>query len=165
MKYLISTVAVLLVFAACKKVETPLSRQEELRNGKWLRSNLKIQYNPYIGKDTLLPYYDSLMPSCLKDNYIVFGINHDGALKSGSNKCPNVPDPDSVSFYWSLEDNGARITFLNANNMFFDSSTIDAKFEEYTANRFVISYVDYPPNAINQMKKDTITYFYTFTKF
>lgn len=165
MKYLLTTLSVLLIFAACKKVDTPLSRQEELRNGKWKRSDLKIQYNPYIGTDTLLPYYDSVMPECLKDNYIVFGSNHDGSIKPGDIKCTTGPDPDSVSFYWSLEDNDTHIIFLNANNMFFDSSTIDAKFEEYSASRFVISYIEYNPNAINNAKDDTLTYYYTFTKF
>ncbi|HQE12796.1 MAG TPA: hypothetical protein PLQ78_08615, partial [Flavipsychrobacter sp.] len=100
-----------------------------------------------------------------KDNYIVFKMNHDATLNSGDQKCDNVPDPDKISFYWSLEDNKRRITLLNANDMFFDSSTIDAKFEKYSSKQFEISYVDYTQNAFNSTKKDTITYYYTFTKF
>lgn len=165
MRYLLITALGLLVFAACKKVETPESREEQLRTGRWKRSDLKIKIDPYIGKDTLWPYYDSVMAACLKDNFIIFGLNHDGTVYAGENRCENVPDPETLPFYWSLEENKTRITFLNANSMFFDSSTIDAKIDAYNTNQFQVSYVEYNKNSINPTKKDTFTYYYTFTKF
>lgn len=165
MKYILITLLGMLVFTACNKVESPTSREEELRQGRWKRTDLKIKYDPYIGDDKLVEYYATMMPDCKKDNYIVFKMNHDATLNSGDQKCDNVPDPDNIAFYWSLEDNKRRITLLNANDMFFDSSTIDAKFEKYSSKQFEISYVDYTQNAFNSTKKDTITYYYTFTKF
>lgn len=165
MKYVLIALLGITLFAACTKVDSPASREEELRNGRWHRSGLKIKYDPYIGDDKLEDYYANSLPDCKKDNYIVFGINHDALLRSGDNRCSDVPDPDNVAFYWSLENNKNRITLLNANDMFFDSSTIDAKFEKYSNNQFEISYVEYQPNAFNMTKKDTITYYFTFTKF
>ncbi len=165
MKYLLITILGLTIFAACKKVETPDSREEELRNGRWKRTDLKIKYDPYIGKDTLLPYYDSVMPACKKDNFIIFGLNHDATLNAGDVKCDNIPDPETLPFWWSLEENKTRMTLLNANDMFFDSSTIDAKIDAYGPSQFKISYVEFHPNAINNTRKDTLTFFYTFTKF
>src|SRR5688500_15126535 len=136
MRYLIITVFTLLIFAACKKVETPASREEEMRNGKWKRSNLKIKFDPAVGfKDTLIPYYDSVMLKCKKDDYIIFGTNRDATLNAGE-ICENAPEPESIPFYWSLEKNKTRITILNANEMFFDRQTIDAKFDEYGPDRF-----------------------------
>lgn len=165
MRYLLITALGLFVFAACKKVETPESREEQMRTGRWKRSDLKIKIDPYIGKDTLWPYYDSVMIDCFKDNYVIFGINHDGTVYSGENRCDNIPDPETSPFYWSLEENKTRITLLNANSLFFDSSTIDAKIDAFNTSQFKISYVEYHKNGINTSKKDTFTYYYTFTKF
>ncbi len=165
MRYLLITAFGLLVFAACKKVETPESREEQLRDGRWKRSDLKIKIDPYIGKDTLWTYYDSVMKGCLKDNFIIFGLNHDGTIHAGDIKCEDVLDPETSTFYWSLEENKTRITLLNANPMFFDSSTIDAQIDAFSTSQFQISYVEYNTNSINPNKKDTFTYYYTFTKF
>ncbi len=162
MRYILLTAVVLVGLASCKKAETAVTRQDELRMGNWKMVAGTIKMDPAIGADTLIHYYDSL-PACKKDDYMVFLTNYDGTQNSGT-KC-DASEPDMVQFRWELYDNGEGISFWNANNTFFGKPAVSAPFVSYTSSRFTIRYVEYVINAINNTKRDTITYTHTFAKF
>lgn len=166
MKYLLTVVSALVLFTACKKVETPNSREQELREGRWKHSAMTMKYDPFIGKDTTYNLFDSLpvWPPCKKDNFIMFGSGLDARQYRGDLKC-NESEPESVPFHWNLDNDKNTLNLWSVDNTFFGKAIISAPFKQYSTERFVIEYVDLVPSPINNTKKDTLTYTHTFVKF
>jgi len=166
MKYLLTIVASLLIVSACKKVDTPPSREEELRSGRWKHSAMTLKFDPYIGKDTTYNLYDSVpvWPACKKDNFILFAEGFDATQNRGDLKC-DESEPETIPFHWYLSNDKKQINFYNADNTFFGMSSITADFMNYSTSKFTIQYVDLQPSHVNNTKKDTLTYTHTFVKF
>ena len=93
MRYLLAIVSFLLVFSACKKSETTITREEELRSGKWRMTAGTERWDPAIGRDTIIHYYDSL-PACKKDDYLVF-LSGMAGTQNSAEKC-ELSEPDDV---------------------------------------------------------------------
>lgn len=168
LKYLSVATGMMLLFAAsCKKADNDLSRQEEMRGGKWKISAGTVRLDPYVGLDTVYLYKDYLAligQSCKEDDYLEFQANYDGLQYSGSTKCSTF-EPDNVSFRWQLFDDDNGIYFLNANETFFAQTTVKAPFVTYGVGRFTIRYARYLQSSFDNTKFDTLTYTQTFSKF
>lgn len=162
MKYFLSIAALLIILASCKKTEPTVTREDELRMGKWKMVAGTIQVDPYVGKDTLIHYYDSL-PGCKRDDYIVFKTNYVATQNSGE-KC-DPSEPDEIEFRWELFNNGTGINFWNANETFFGKPTISAPIINYNSSRFTIKYTEYWTSPVDNTKKDTLVFTHTFAKF
>lgn len=162
MRYILLSAILLLSFASCEKAETPASREDELRSGKWKLVAGTAKWDPAIGLDTLVNYYNAL-PDCDKDDYLVFGTNFQGSQFSDG-KC-DPSEPDEVQFMWELYDNGTGIHFWYANETFFEQSAVSAPFVSYTSQRFTIRHTEYRPNPVDSHQRDTITFTHTFGKF
>lgn len=163
MKYPLIGLVTLIFFAACNKVDTPVSREDELRDGKWKLNVATLRYDPYSGTDTVYNLLGA-MPDCKHDDYLVFKMNYIGSQNSGSSKCDGS-DPDEVEFRWELYNNGDAIQFWNAEETFFGTSGFKAEFFNYTTSRFTLRDTQYVASQVNSTQTDTFTYTYTFIKF
>ena len=162
MRYLLAIASLFILFTACNKTtETTPTREDELRSGKWKMIAGTHRWDPAIGKDTTIYYYDSL-PTCKKDDYLEFGLVQEGAQHSGE-KC-DLSEPDAVNFKWYLENNGAKINFYNAFQTFLNQEAVSAPFINYGPSEFTIKYFEFVKNGIDSLRNDTVTYTYTFRK-
>lgn len=167
LKYLSVIACALFMFAACKKADTPASRQEELRGGKWRMSGGNVRFDFYNVKDTTISYnvYLGLIgDTCKADDYLVFLENYDGQQYSNVMPC-SFSDPEFVQFRWQLFDDDKGIYFLNANETFLRKSTIKADFVNYSIGRFTIKYAFYDTSFVDKTKWDTTTFTQTFIKY
>jgi hypothetical protein len=147
---------------SCKKAESPVTREDELRDGKWKMVTGTIRADPYSGLDTTYNYFATL-PDCEKDDYLVFKTNFDGTQNSAS-KC-SPAEPDEIQFRWELYNNATGINFWNAEQTFFGRSTLSAPIINYTSSRFTLRYVELTVSPVDNTKRDTFTYTHTFEKF
>jgi hypothetical protein len=163
MRYLLLFAFSLLAFVSCEKTTVPATREDELRDGRWRRSNLTLKVDPFFGPDTLIQVYDSVLQQCEKDDYIVFRENYQATQNNGD-KC-SPAEPDEIPFSWELADNGEKINLWFANETFFGQPAVSAPFVSYTSGSFVIRYVELVTSQLDFTKKDTLTFTYHFTKF
>ena len=167
LKYLSLIACALIIFSACKKADTPASRQDELRNGKWRNSGGTVRLDWYGFNDTTHTYnkYLGLIgDTCKADDYLVFRENFDGEQYGNTMKCSNA-DPEFVQFRWQLFEDDKGIYFLNANETFLKRSTIKADFVNYTEGRFTMRYVRYDTSLVDNNYLDTTTFTQTFIKY
>jgi len=162
MRYLMMAVCALLLIVSCKKVETPTSREEELRDGKWRLNVSTLKVSPYMGPVTTINLL-SLMSDCLKDDYIVFKENYQATQNSNGNKCSNA-DPDEIMFRWELYNNGTSIQIWNATQTFLGFTTYSGDLINYSTSRFTIRRTEYSISSIDPTKFDTSAYTQTFVK-
>ncbi|HRO42747.1 MAG TPA: hypothetical protein PL009_07915 [Flavipsychrobacter sp.] len=162
MRYLLAIVSLLILFTACnKKGETTVTREDELRSGKWKMIAGTHRWDPAIGKDTTIHYYDSL-PACKKDDYLIFANSFAGTQNSGE-KC-DLSEPEAIDFRWYLENNGTKINFYNAFQTFLHQEAVSAPFLTYGPSEFSIRYFEFVKSGIDSFRNDTVTYTYTFRK-
>jgi len=162
MRYLLAIASLFIVFTSCNKsLEQSATREDELRDGKWKMVAGTQKWDPALGKDTTVYYYDSL-PTCKKDDYLVFGPIQDGQQYAGE-KC-DLSEADAVDFKWYLEDNGKKINFYNAFQTFLHREAVTATFIAYGPSEFTIRYMELPANPEAPTKRDTVTHTYTFRK-
>ena len=162
MKYLLLTTIIIAAFASCSTVESPITREDELREGKWKRTAGTEKWDPAIGVDTLIRSYDAL-PDCKKDDYLVFRTNFDGS-QFNADKC-DFSEPDEISFRWELVENGSKINFWSATQTFFNQNAVNASFVSYNPSQFTIKYTEYLRNPSDTTMRDTVVYTQTFSKF
>ena len=77
------------------------SKSELLKSGKWQLVEY-INY-PGLGSQPIDMY--SVLPSCEKDNFYIFGSNDTGELNEGLTKC-SATAPQEIPFYWKLGEDG-----------------------------------------------------------
>ncbi len=163
----IAALAFIISAPACKKATTTVSRQEEMRGGKWKVVSGNVRYDPFVGIDTTITYQkylDTTGQGCKADDYLVFLDNYDGEQNSAANKC-SAADPDVVPFRWQLYDDDKGIYFLNANETFFAEETVKADFINYNVGRFTIRHARYFKSFADTTRFDTVTFTQTFSKF
>ena len=162
MRYIVILALLVTGFVACKKTESTVSREDELRSGKWKMIAGTQRWDPAIGPDTVVHYYDSLA-TCRKDDFLVFGAGRAGTQNAG-NKC-ELSEADAIDFHWYLENNGNKINFYNAFQTFLNQEAVSAPFISYSSSEFTIRYFNLLPNAVDTELRDTVTHTYTFQKF
>ncbi|MBS1782525.1 MAG: hypothetical protein JSS78_05630 [Bacteroidetes bacterium] len=162
MRYLTALAACCLLIGSCTKSgDVKPTREDDLRSGKWQMSAGTLRFDPAIGADTTYNFFDSL-PSCRKDDYLVFSAGMSGTQNSPT-KC-DPSQPDLVDFGWYLENNGNTINFINAFQTFLHQSAVSAPFTSYTGSSFTIQYRNFTKNIVDSLRNDTLTYTYSFKK-
>jgi hypothetical protein len=160
MKYYLSALTLLvLLVAACEKVETPKSKEDELRDGKWvLAKSFEKTYKKYP-TDTILTT-DSIkletLPDCKKDDFLQFRDGVNGALNTGAKKCPQG-ETSEIPITWGFLDNYTRMYIYDAGDMFLDNDDINADVVELTGSNITIRY-RVINNTSNIPNKDTVTF-------
>jgi hypothetical protein len=175
MKYcLLFLSTVFIMISACKKVDTPKSDEELLRQSNWKLDTATVSYPLYktisdyypAGYDTIFAWKDT-MPDCKKDDYLVFRENHEGGLKTGENKCPNG-EVEEIGFTWGLTDQSSKVYIYGegAKNMFFGYENINAKVKEMTDSKLVFTFdvQKYVVPAQGVFRYDTLSYTVTLKK-
>jgi len=158
---LLSGLALILLFAACKKAETPDSFEDKLRGGQWKRSSLLVTYRSSTGR---MITEDALGPldTCLKDNTLEFKTAYVGTERKNNLKC-SVGDPDETPFNWEIFNSGKNIRIYNVPETFSGETSINADILNLTANELSIRYVAIDRDAITQTA-DTFTFADVFRK-
>jgi len=163
MRNLLAIASLLVVFSACNKSgDETVTREDELRSGRWKMIAGTQRVDPAIGMDTVIHYYDSLK-TCQKDDYLTFLKGMAGTQNSGD-KC-DLAEPDAVDFSWFLENNGSTINFYNAFQTFLHQEAVTSPILNFTGSQFTIRYQNFVKNSIDTLRNDTVTYTYTFQKF
>jgi hypothetical protein len=161
MRYLLFALLFISV-ASCQKPSAIATREDDLRMGKWIIVSEHEDVDPYSGNDTTYNIYDSILASCQKDDYLVFGMNYRGTQNTGT-KCSDA-DPDLVEFQWDLFNNGNGINFWFANETFFGEPAISAPFLNYSPTQFTIRYTKMPYSSVDPTQHDTLTITTTFRR-
>jgi hypothetical protein len=162
-RFSLCMLSMLVFFAACTKTTTPLSREEEIRGGRWKVLNGTVRLDPNVGKDTVYSFGNYTTP-CKRDDYFVFLENYNAEQRPGDTAC-SPADAESIPFRWQLFDDDKGIYFLNATETFFGESTVKANFVNYYKGRFTIRYVKYLIDPVDITKADTLTFTTTYTKY
>lgn len=160
MKYYLPALSLLLLMiAACEKVEVPKSTEEEFREGKWiLAKNIEKTYRKYAS-DTILTV-DTIKldarPECKKDDYLQFREGITGALNTGEKKCPQG-ETSEIPIRWGFLDNYTRMYIYDAGEMFLDNDDILGDVSDLTGSSLTLRY-RVINNTANIPATDTVTY-------
>lgn len=114
-----------ILLASCKKDKDDSSKTEILTNGSWKITAIMVDED---GNGSYETDEYAIMPSCVKDNYLVFKTGGDLELNEGVSKC-DVNDPQTQTTDWSLSQNETRIT-IDSDEYIIDvlnSSTLRVK--------------------------------------
>lgn len=159
MRYCLLFLLALSVFASCTKTETPESKEDMLRAGKWwIESGTKVTHKPYPEKDDTAAME---MPECKNDDRLVFRDGTAGGHTTGGEKCG--PELDEYAFTWGLTDNDTKMYLYDVLS-FMGQEDVNAKVKEFSGSKFVIVYDSYAYSQDNGFKTDTTTHTITFRK-
>lgn len=158
---LLSAFAVTLLFAACKKVDTPTSNEDMLRGGRWKRTSLKVTYRQGTGAMKTDDIFTPL-DTCIKDNSLEFKTAYVGTEYKNVIKC-SAGDPDETPFNWEIFNSGKNIRIYNVPETFRGESSINADVLTLSSNMLSIRYVYIKRNPLTQTA-DTFTYADVFRK-
>ena len=121
MKYFFQTFLCILVLSACNKTPPAATPTVEnmLRKGKWKMSSGTIHQKVPSGRDTSVSF-NSLIPGCHADDYIVFDSGTHGRIYAGALVC-SAADPEYIEFVWQLK-NDNTISFYNCFSLLYGDS-------------------------------------------
>lgn len=131
-KYILLAFSAIILYTSCNKTPKPAApdRESMLRTGKWkISAGTFTRRLPIGNKDTTLNYLN-FIPSCHKDDYIVFDSLMHAAVYSGAIKC-NASDADHIPFVWQLKNNGNNIDLYNGYNNLYTAEigVLGVKFD------------------------------------
>lgn len=191
MKRIFGILSAVFLLIACEKVETPLSMEEQLREGKWrldLSSTTGIlkQLPPsleepqrvdtlytiveYDNDGNLIPdamldetvYVRHSIPECKGDDYLVFRTHGRGALVTGEAKCGG--ETEEVEIQYGLRHNDSHMYIYYAGDMFLGHDDLEAEVLEYGEGRLRLKY-RIIRNLPTIPLKDTVYYTATLLRF
>jgi hypothetical protein len=147
MKYCLLVLSVLVAFASCKKVETPLSKQEKLRETSWKIDSCFITYLSSKGIDSASKgiwseqwngdKYIYVRPDCLYDDYFKFQDNNSGTHVTGSYKC-GVSETDNIDFTWGIYQADTKMYIYGMYAIF--GQDVNADLTYFDDEKFTIVY-------------------------
>jgi hypothetical protein len=147
MKYCLFVLSVLVAFASCKKVETPLSKQEKLRAISWRIDSTYIVYLSAKGDDSasrgtwpeqfIDGNYVYPRPDCLFDDYFKFQTNNTGTHVTGPNKC-GVSETDNIDFTWGIYQADTKMYIYGMYAIF--GQDVNADLTSFEDEKFTITY-------------------------
>lgn len=191
MKRIIGFLSLIFLWTACEKVETPLSMEEKLREGKWrldlsTTTGILKEVPPsledpepvdtlftlveYDNDNNLIPdgplddtiYVRRNIPECKADDYLVFRTHQRGALVTGEAKCGG--ETEEVEIQYGTREAETRMYIYYAGDMFLGHNDLEAEVLEYTENRLKLRY-----RIIRNLEtiplKDTVYYSATLLRF
>jgi hypothetical protein len=168
MKYSLLILSVVLVIAACSKVDVPKSHAEILRDGtRWgLADNIQKSYRKFKtdkGLTTDTVRIDPDIPECKRDDYLVFREGNDGGLNTGDKKCPQG-EAQEENIRWGFTNNDSRMYIYQAGNMFLGYDDVEGEVTNFSDNKFTIKYM-VVTNLTDIPRKDTVYYTVSLKKF
>lgn len=147
MKYCLLILSSLVIIASCKKVETPLSKQEKMRAATWVIDTAWMTYLSVNGTDSVSKgvwpeqwdgeRYIWPRPECMWDDQFKFLDNTEGTHVTGPNKC-GVSQTDNIDFTWGLADADTKIYMYGLYSIFGEDVT--GTLEEFEDTKFKMSY-------------------------
>jgi hypothetical protein len=154
-RLLLTLGALLILLSACKKEDSPVTAEEDLRTGMWRRTSGKETYkDPLTRGDSTRDYYTD-QPDCRKDNMLTFKVNDVGVLDLGTLRC-TAGEADTKTFTWQVTQDGKRISLYGVSD-YFPANDIDADIITRTLGYLTIRYRVITTDAIFQTA-DTIIY-------
>lgn len=164
MRYCLLFLFTVVTFSACEKTESPKSKQDVLRGGKWWVDNVSVAYHkPMQDADSVYRINTIDLPECYHDNRIVFRDGTQGGHTTGEEKCG--AELDEYQFTWGITESDTKIYFYGAAS-FLSQDNVNAKLKEIADDRFVIVYDSYRylEGTGNDMIRDTSEYTVTFIR-
>lgn len=156
MRYCLFLLSLSLVLFSCEKTESPESKQDILRDGKWAIDRITRTHYATLTTDTIP------MQDCQKDNRIVFRAGHDGAHTTGGEKCG--AELEEYGFTWGLTDADTKMYIYNAES-FLAEKDVNATLEELTNVTLRIKFPQYLVTLEDTgYHTDTTMYFVTLKK-
>jgi len=177
--------ALLLTVAACEKVEVPKGKEEMLR-GKWkleLTEDKGIlkQFTKHPVLDTSVKPIDTLysvtgkneiikdtiynlngFPACKLDDFLEFRDGINGALNTGSEKCPQG-ETTEIPIKWGFLDNYTRMYIYDAGEMFLGNDDLVGDVLDMSESKISLRYMIIR-NKVDIPYKDTSFYTVTLLK-
>lgn len=162
MKYCFLFLSAVLLLNACTKVETPPSKQEQLRSGSWKVDTGYITKRDITG-DHITEDIMGTRDECRKDDYIVFRENNAAGIKTGDVKCPNG-QVEEIAATWGLGSADTKMHIYNGGDILFGMDNAEGKLTYFDDSRFVFEFNKYTPYPAPNPNVDTVTYTVTFRK-
>jgi len=154
-RLLLTLGALVIILSACKKEDSPVTAEEDLRSGMWRRTSGKVTYkDPQTHGDSTMDYF-TLQPECRKDNVLSFKVNDVGVLDLGVLRC-TAGEADTKTFTWQVREDGTRISLYGVSD-YFPANDIDADIITRTLGYLTIRYRVITTDAIFQTA-DTMIY-------
>ncbi len=140
--------------AACNKVDSPTSAEEDLRSGVWRRTSGRVTYKDTISRGDSTRDYILKEDTCRKDNSIVFKEANLGTINHGTLHC--VAAESTKDFTWGISDDEKRI-YLYGVADYFPVNNIDADIVTRTLGYLTITYKVINLDPIHSTR-DTLIY-------
>jgi hypothetical protein len=153
-RLLLSLGALLLVFSACNKPDSPVSAEEDLRSGTWKRTSGKVTFKDPLTRGDSTKDYWSTEPECRLDNTLTFRVNYIGEMNLGTDHC-SAGEPDTKAFTWQITEDGKKISLYGVKE-YFPAEDIDADIVTRTLGFLTIQYRVITTDPIFQTADTTI---------
>ncbi len=137
-RLLLTLAAMLVLFAACTKPDSPLSAEEDLRDGTWRRSSGRVTYKDSLTRGDSTIVYDTLEPKCRQDNRLKFNVNLKGTMSLGPDFC-TAGEADNKEFTWQIRDNEKRLSLYGVSD-YFPTNDVDAEILTRALGTLTIQY-------------------------
>src|SRR6187402_2689504 len=102
-RLLLTLSSLLLLLSACTKSDPPMSAEEDLRSGTWVRTSGKVTYKDPLTHGDSTRDYLLTEPTCRLDNSLVFKVNLQGVMNLGADHCVSG-EPDTKAFTWQITE-------------------------------------------------------------
>jgi len=154
-------VSLLVILGACKKTpEEAETIHDTLREGKWRQVSGLVRFQGMNGVDSTSDYFSDLVPSCVKDDYIVFKANFDGVIEDADTTC-GVGDPYELPFTWEVREGGTQLNIYNAIRN-FRTASVHGKILNLSGGNLSLEYTVYEQFTPGDI--DTLTYTNEYSK-
>ncbi len=161
-RLLLTLSSLLLILSACTKADSPVSAEEDLRSGTWVRSSGTVIMKDSLTRGDSTIDYVSPQDTCRKDNSLVFKENLVGVMNLGDLHCA-VGEADTKAFTWQMSKDGNHISLYGVSD-YFPANDIDADVITRTLGTMTIKYKVIQMDPVFQVS-DTLIYTDVLRKF
>lgn len=137
-RILLTLSAYLVLFSACKKAESPVTAEDDLRSGTWRRTSGRVTFkDPDTRGDSTLNYLEEEL-KCRLDNSLQFKDNFTGVMNLGGDRCTEA-EPDTKAFTWQITKDEKKISLYGVED-YFPANNVDADILTRTLGYLTIRY-------------------------
>ena len=154
-RLLLTLSLLLLIFSACTKPDNPVTAEEDLRSGTWVRSSGKVTAKDSLTGGDSTTDYVAPQDTCRKDNSLVFKENRVGVMNLGVLHC-TIGEADTKTFTWQITEDGQHISLYGVSD-YFPANDIDADIITRTLGYLTIKYKVIEIDPVFQTS-DTLVY-------
>jgi len=144
---------VVFLLGSCKKSDSPVSAEEDLRSGTWIHSSWKktVKDPITLGDSTV----DYVLDDCSADNHLIFQTNFDGYIDLGTVHC-STGEPSTQPFTWQITNNEQHISLYHVAD-FFQADNVEAEIVTRTLGYLTLKYSVITLNPLYNTS-DTVIY-------